>query len=283
MSCIYCDRNYSTVWEQEDRKYKLIPIQELEKLETSKNNYPAMLQAHWDWLHLNHDKLALYNILGGEPFFQPELEQNIDFFIDHPSPNLTIFIFSNLKVDNSKLKRLVGKLADLKSTGKIKSCRICCSIDCWGKEAEYIRTGLQLDKWEQNLLTLLNDFPEIDLHIHTTLTSLALKTFPRLNEKINEWNKIRSISSDFSFVDCQPQLHPGIFPANFFKADFDAAAAAMGENSSLIDVLRGFENTINSLSHEPNRIDELKLFLSSLDDKRNTDWKSTFGWLNTYE
>ena len=98
MSCIYCGPSLSSTWEHEARKFKLLPAEHLDKILFNDEQYKLILEKFWAWLAVNATRLTKYNILGGEPFYQPELETNINFFETQPCPKLRLTIFSNLKV-----------------------------------------------------------------------------------------------------------------------------------------------------------------------------------------
>jgi hypothetical protein len=42
----------------------------------------------------------VFNILGGEPLYQPELEQCLELFEQYPAPELKLQMFTNLKDQN---------------------------------------------------------------------------------------------------------------------------------------------------------------------------------------
>jgi hypothetical protein len=139
----------------------------------------------WEWMHENSKHLYDFQVLGGEPMFQPEFEECLDFFDTHENPNMNWKMFSNLKHDTEKFKKKIDRIASLIQRKKIKSMQIVCSIDCWGPEIEYVRDGLILTEWEQNMNTLLNS-PGVGVLIHATLTALTLPTLHQLIEKTNE-------------------------------------------------------------------------------------------------
>jgi organic radical activating enzyme len=285
LGCIYCGAEYSTVWETENKKFGDthtafgMPI---ERLAESRKQYPKMLEAHWKWLEKNAHEIHSYNVLGGEPFFQPELEQNIDFFETTPAPNLEFSVFSNLKVPNKKLRRILDKLTSLKERNHIRSMHIVCSLDCWGPQQEYIRSGLNLKNWEQNFLTILREYPNISLSIHGTLINLTMQTLPDLCYKITKWKKIRNFRHSIGFGLGHPEFDAGIFPKGFFDKEFDKAinTTADEEMKSWID---GFRKRIDATPYSYEKIKKLKNRLDHLDKRRQTNWRELWPWLDKYE
>jgi hypothetical protein len=281
LSCIYCTSTYSTVWEAEDKKFGSQTNKEIENFKKSRDMYPAMVAAHWKWLTDNCHGIKKYNILGGEPFFQPELEQNIDFFEKNPCPNLHFSIFSNLKVDKDKMRRVLDKIESLRIRKHIKSFEIVCSLDCWGPQQEYVRTGLNLKKWEENFNILLNEYTNFNLQIHSVLISLTIDTLPELVNKVTEWNKHRFISHSISFAEGCPHMHPGIFPTGYFSKQF-SSAIDLSDTTDKKNWLKGFEKRVDSQIQSPENIIKLKQTLDELDKRRGTNWRILWPWLDQY-
>lgn len=283
LGCIYCSATYSTVWEYEEEKFGLADETRLKQLKQSREQYPAMLAAHWKWLEKNAHEINYYGVLGGEPFFQPELEQNIEFFEKNPCPNLKFYIFSNLKVNNTKFRSILDRLTNLVESNHIDDMRIVCSLDCWGPQQEYIRTGLNLKNWEKNFLTLLHDYPLLHINIHSTIISLTMQTLPQLCSKISEWRKVRHIHHTLSFVSSRPEMDLGNFPKNYFKDDFDKAIEYTTD-PKVKSRLEGFRKKIDAQKPDFNDIKKLKNTLDIFDQRRGgTSWRTLWPWLDKYE
>lgn len=282
LNCIYCSGEYSTVWEVEEKKFNLQDPEYFTRLEESRKQYPAMLEAHWKWLEKNAHEIYFYGVLGGEPFFQDELEQNIEFFENHPCPNLGFYMFSNLKVDNSKMRSILDRIVKLIENKHIKNFRIVCSLDCWGPQQEYIRTGLNLKNWEQNFTTLLHDYSEIDLQIHSTLISLTMPTLHELCAKVTEWNKVRFVRHSLSFADGRPEMDIGIFPERYFKKDFAKAIKHTGDKETK-DWITGFYKKVEEQPADNEKIESLKIILDQIDIRRGTDWRKLWPRLDKNE
>lgn len=285
LGCIYCSAEYSTVWEVENKKFGDSHTafgKPVEWLDEGREQYPKMLEAHWKWLEKNAHEIHNYNVLGGEPFFQPELEQNIDFFETTPAPNLEFSVFSNLKVPNKKLRRMLDKLTSLKERNHIRSMHIVCSLDCWGPQQEYIRTGLNLKNWEENFLTILRDYPNISLSIHGTLINLTMQTLPDLCERITNWKKIRDFDHSIGFGLGHPEMDAGIFPKGFFDKELSKAIANT-TSKNLKSWIDGLRKKINAQPHNNEDIIKLKDRLDEFDKRRNTNWRELWPWLDKYE
>lgn len=286
MSCIYCGPKWSTVWENEARKFNLYPKDVLDIWVGDPDYYQNILPKFWEWLEHNVDTISKYNILGGEPFYQPELETNINFFETHPCPNLELTIFSNLKVNKEKFKKILKQLDDLLVKNHLKSVCITCSFDCWGPQQEYIRTGINLENWEENFEILTSEFPKINVRVHGTMISLTIKTIPELVKKINHVNRFRNennfIPLGYNMVFDPACMNPDIFPKGFFDKDFDAIDDVI-VNEYDKNIMRGYQQSINSGDYRPDMIKKLKSELDALDSRRGTNWKLLFPWLEQFQ
>tara|TARA_A100001388_G_C28774372_1_gene506238 strand:+ start:2741 stop:4000 length:1260 start_codon:yes stop_codon:yes gene_type:complete len=293
LNCIYCSGEYSTVWEAEEKKFGLRDPLELAEMERSRKQYPEMLKAHWKWMEEHAKYIAEYRILGGEPFFQPEFEQNIDFFFNNPCPDTRFIIFSNLKVENKRMRKLLDKVVDLQKRKHIKDFQLVCSFDCWGPQQEYIRTGLNLKQWEENFETVLKDYPSITIEIHGTIISLTMDTLPDLCAKVAKWhdacypnwphtNRIRPIKHSISFASGRPDMDVGIFPIGFFDKQFEQSIKNH-TNPTTIKWLEGFWAKVNNQKQDNKKIKQLKVTLNEIDARRGTNWKELWPWLDEYE
>ncbi len=287
MNCIYCNGHYSTLWEAEEKKFGLRDTKDFEKLQLQRKQYPEMLKQHWEWMKENVKHVVQYRVLGGEPFFQPEFEQNIDFFFNNPCPNTKFIIFSNLKVKNERMRKLLDKVVQLQKINHISGFQVVCSFDCWGPEVEYIRTGLDLKQWEENFTTLLYDYPGVDLQIHGTIISLTMQTLPILCEKIVGWQRVRSIYHSQNFVCDKPHMDVGIFPPGFFDKEFDRCIKLYNDSNVYTqktkEYLVGYKKKVNAQKYEPEKITKLKTTLDEIDKRRGTNWKKLWPWLDSYE
>ena len=155
------------------------------------------------------------------------------------------------------------------------------SLDCWGPQQEYTRSGINLQVWETNFNIVLNEYPDFKLMIHSTIVSLGLPTLPDLLRKVVEWKKKRNVGISFSIADGRESMHPGIWSNNimdqYWRSAIDLVSGA--ERQALIG-LRGV-----SIIKQENKDLQKELFsiLDQLDVRRNTNWRETFDWLRKIE
>jgi hypothetical protein len=144
------------------------------------------VEAWWRWWPTVSKTLTILRITGGEPLLQKSTWKLLDDLEQNPLPNLELNINSNFGVKPILIERLVEKVNKLISTGSIKKFKLFTSIDTWGPQAEYIRTGLDLTVWEKNLNTYLTN-TNLPVTFMITFNILTVTDFQSLLEKILEW------------------------------------------------------------------------------------------------
>jgi wyosine [tRNA(Phe)-imidazoG37] synthetase (radical SAM superfamily) len=287
-ACVYCSAEYSSKWETENKKFGL-------EIETSdyardflkdKENFKRIKSEFWEWMEDNHKPLVKYNILGGEPFFQPELLENLDFFESHPCPNLELTIVSNLKCPEKRFRETMDKIDYLRAIGNLGQVRITCSIDSWGPSYEYIRWGGKSEEWEKNFSILVKEYPEVEPEIHMTMNAMSIKTQPELVNMLNKYNtKENLIWISANFVVWPNHMAPDIFPTGFFKEDFKRLYKELDDGiwaSSIKEMMLGYEKSIDNTPVDYKKINKLKEELTNIDKRRGCDWKKTFHWLDEF-
>lgn len=282
-SCVYCGPMFSSVIENEIRKYG--PISKRYYMDGKWEMNPLYTQwktEFWEWMHENSKHLYDFQVLGGEPMFQPEFEECLDFFETHENPNLNWKMFSNLKHDHEKFKIKINKIAALIKNQKIKNMQIVCSIDCWDQEQEYARNGMSLKNWEENFNYLLT-IPEINILIQATISPITIPTAYKLVEKVIEWNKIKQVHMGWNVVANPPFLDPSIF--GHYLTEYVDKLITIAQQLKIphfpdISYLDGFGIQIKSSPVNKPMLDELRNYLDELDKRRNQNWRSIYPWMD---
>jgi hypothetical protein len=244
-------------------------------------NIEANKQRIFAWLAEHGQHLTNFNILGGEPLYQQELDQCLTLFEQHPAPELKLQIFTNLNARLERVQDMVSRVKRLIDQNCLREFEITASLDCWGPPQEYARFPLDLKVWERNFEYLL-DQPWINLIISSTITPLTVKTLPDLLEKIQIWNQVRTVYHYQNSVNGPDYMFIDMF-GDIFSADFERALALKPEHTpeqrSSKQYLSGI--ALQAASQSPNvpQIKKLYDFLNQLDQRRNTDWRITFPWL----
>jgi MoaA/NifB/PqqE/SkfB family radical SAM enzyme len=276
LKCLYCGPHFSSLWDAENIKFGGPAFNKSTNIESNK-------QKIFNWLKINGHQLTVFNILGGEPLYQRELEQCLDIFDQHPAPELKLQIFTNLNCKLSHLQKIVQQVQQLIDQNKLREFEITASLDCWGAPQEYVRYPLNLQNWEKNFEYLISQ-DWINLIISSTVTPLTVKTLPDLLEKIQIWNQSRQVYHYQNSVNGPSYMFIDMF-GDIFAEDFKKALSlkpdTTPEEHSSKEYLKGIAK--QSASRGPNipEITRLFNFLNQMDQRRSTSWKITFPWLVT--
>lgn len=285
-SCVYCSPLFSSVIEHEVNKFG--PISNRYFLDGFWSQHPLYdkwKKEFWEWMHENSKSLYAFQVLGGEPMYQPEFQECLDFFETHENPDLNWKMFSNLKHDPKKFKTNIDKISKLIKDKKIRGFEIVCSIDCWGPEQEYARNGMTLKNWEENFNYLLQQSEDIIIFIQSTISSITAPTAYQLVDKVVEWRKIRSVRQGWNVVANPPFLDPSVF-GHYLTDYIDKLVASTmplrnsGPDFPDITYLDGFATQIKSSPINKEMMAELREYLDNLDNRRNQNWRSIYPWMD---
>lgn len=283
LKCVYCGPHFSSLWDAENKKHGAFSHNGLSIPDSfaKDRNMEHNKQRLFDWLAEHAHGLTNFNILGGEPLFQPDFDRCLDIFSRHPAPDLDLQIFSNLHATEERMKSVITKVKKLIDAGGIRAFTVTASLDCWGPQAEYARFPLDLLIWQRNFELLLAE-PWIKLIVGSTITPLTVKTLVDLVAQINRWRTQRQVHHYFNSVNNPSYMFIDIL-GDVFVDDFNKALELMPvdtlEQKQTCEYLRGI--ALQSAGVGPNATECLKLrtFLDEMDRRRNTDWKQCFPWL----
>lgn len=290
LGCLYCSPDLSSTINNENLQFKQSNIQgiefkSLEYLESTR--YVDLLPAFRQWFETEFKYLRRLNILGGEPFLQKEFDKILDYIDQYPNPHCELNIVSNLMMPAKLLEKYIVKIRKLLVEKKLKSLQILASLDCWGPQEEYVRTGLELVHWEKNFRYLL-DQKWIILAINQVFSPLTIKTVPELMDKLKEWRKTRYVGIYSGTISPGPSyFFPKYFGAGVFEEDFKKIISSMpidsDEDRVICDYIEGIGKSISNHTRDWGEIKQMFVYLNEKDRRRNTNWRELFPWLIEFE
>lgn len=159
-ACAYCHPSYSMGWArdiQANGPYQglqsddriLTDGSEYEQFPNAKEN--PYIQAFWKWWPELSRELQEIRITGGEPLLSPEIWKFFDYFTAHPESPLTLALNTSLGAP----PKLIDKL--IESSHAVSKLDVYTSCEATGAQAEYIRDGLQWDRFIADVERLLRD------------------------------------------------------------------------------------------------------------------------------
>lgn len=198
--CSYCSPAFSTKWMEEIEKYGAYPTTDkfnnLEyaisenKMPFKQTEYNPYVDAFWKWWPDLYKDLHTFRITGGEPLMSKDTWDVLDYIIDNPNPNreLNLAINSNLGVPDKLIDRFIEKVVRICDENRVKEFVIFTSVDTWGEQAEYIRTGLEFNRFWDNVNKILSKCSKINLTFMVTYNALSVPNYDKL---INEIYKLK--------------------------------------------------------------------------------------------
>jgi organic radical activating enzyme len=192
--CMYCSPHLSTEWENEIKKYGPYDILD-SSAKPSKHNDAIWLEkegimpikvkqddnpyltAFWQWWPDLYKNLEVFRITGGEPLMDVNTFKVLDYIYENPNSDLELSITTNMCPPKQELMdKFIDKLVKLeeiqiwenkekfnKGSGNhwyvnmaLKNFSLFVSLDSVGEQAEYIRTGLNYEVMQNNVLNFLN-------------------------------------------------------------------------------------------------------------------------------
>jgi len=196
--CSYCGPAYSSQWLQESKQYggyptipafnsyeTLVETDSVPILHSEPNPY---VKAFWEWWPELYRDLHTFRITGGEPLLSKDTWKVLDYIIDEkiPNKNLKFAINSNLGVDDFLIDKLIEKLTRIIDEDRVKEVIIFTSTDAWGKHAEYIRYGMNFDKFWMNIQKLLRAIPKLTITIMSTYNIFSPFSYNELIKNVYE-------------------------------------------------------------------------------------------------
>jgi len=241
--CGYCCPQASTLWMEEIEKYGNYDLTYnqygIEFLDSGRYYRPKddnpYIEAFWKWWPELRKDLSTLRITGGEPLMNPGAMQFFDLLEKEPAPQLDISLNSNLGVSKQKINRLYTRIQSLLDNKKIRSFSLYTSIEGWGEQAEYMRTGLKTEHWENNLKEAIRR--DFKVGLMCTFNVLCVATFKNFLEKVIDWRSnlgmkipMHQLQFDTPYLKEPPHWMLNILPNDFLQSNMDANLDFIKEN-----------------------------------------------------
>jgi organic radical activating enzyme len=201
--CSYCSPSISTQWMEEIERYGPYPTStKFNTLEWSKKPIPVReenpyVDAFWQWWPTMYTELRQFRITGGEPLLNKNTFKVLDYIIENPNPNLVFSVNTNLNPPKDLLDKFIEKLIIIQNNNCVKRLHIFTSAEAQGKQAEYIRHGMNYNEWLTNMELIIEQVPRVSMVIMSTYNILSLLTFKDfLNDMLTIRRKYRDKAID---------------------------------------------------------------------------------------
>jgi len=182
--CAYCSPHLSTEWHKEIKEhgpYKLIDrnhnddswMKESGWLPDNSPENPYLI-AFWKWLPVVYKQLKTLRMTGGEPLMDKNTYKVFDLVKNDPHKGLQLSITSNCCPPKDQWQKFMSHLKQITDADAIDHFILYCSLDSWGSQAEYIRTGMNFDVLYKNITQFLSEGSKHTLTFIITCNLLSL-------------------------------------------------------------------------------------------------------------
>jgi organic radical activating enzyme len=190
--CSYCSPIFSSKWMEEINKYggydtsmNFNDIEWIKKQDQMPYNhleFNPYVEAFWKWWPELYNDLQTFRITGGEPLLSKDTFDILDYIINTKTPNkkLSFCINTNLGVPQNIFDNFVDKIEKILDKELVSEFIIFTSCDAFGKQAEYIRHGLDFNMFTERIDFLLDKFKSLTIDIMSTYNALSVPSYKKL-------------------------------------------------------------------------------------------------------
>ena len=310
--CSYCGPAFSSTWMEETQKYGGYPTTEdfnsinyltnEDKMPIPHRDPNPYVDAFWKWWPDMYRDLHTFRITGGEPLLSKDTWKVLDYIINEPDPNkkISLSINSNLGVPDVLVDHLIERIQKIEDGYKVKEFIIYTSVDAWGSQAEYIRNGLEFNKFWDNCNKILEKCSRVNLTFMSTYNALSVPSYMKFLDGIYQlkeeygssdryWPSATFLDSSYlRFPEHQTvQVLPQMWSETIFKqaahADYLGVPLFKSEYIGYSDVevqkIKRIYDWMVSVNDEEKLMKQRYNFgryFREHDKRRNTNFKATF-------
>ena len=225
-TCLYCSPQFSNAWKKEIEKFGAYKTKDNSKSlkdysfeNTSKDTNPY-IKAFWEWWPDVYPHLHTFRITGGEPLLSNETFKVMDYISKNPKQNFKFNINSNLSISDELFEKFIQELKTIKS-----EVIIFTSNEAYDKKSEYIRVGMNYNKWLKRIKRILKEIPNSKVSIMAAYNVLSISSFQEFlediwklkNTKINDKYISKRILIDVPYITNPRYLSVNIIDNSFIK------------------------------------------------------------------
>ena len=279
MACSYCGPVFSTTWEKEIEEHGPYKLSiDYNKIESPQIENSPYIKKFWEWFPEAYKHLFVLRVTGGEPLLDKNTYKLLQYVRDNPKEGLSFHCNSNLMVTENRVIKYINLVKD------IPDAKLYVSIDSWGKQAEYIRHGLNMSHFENNLHKVLGN--GIQVGIMNTFNFLSI---PNVEEFIFKMAELKNTYGELITIDMPYMNKPEHLSAqisddkhiNILDRSLQTMEMYDVFNTAEIEKYRKTVGWIKANRFEGEQLlehrEDFKSFVIQHDKRRGTDFESAFG------
>jgi organic radical activating enzyme len=202
LKCTYCGPHFSSKWvaeqeandplmlidtdskEQSWNYHGLDYLKSINELPIPAKDYNPYVEAFWKWWPELKTTLKTLRVTGGEPLMSKDTFKLLKLIEEEPMPELELGINTNLNAPEKNWQQLIEFIKKNEDKNLVKKITLYTSLDGWGEQAEYIRSGLDFNMLWDRLLYMIEEHPTVDNTIMTAYSLLSLPSYKRMLEEV---------------------------------------------------------------------------------------------------
>ena len=301
--CTYCSPHLSTAWMQDiekngafilaDRWHNDMTWMKQANMIPNNRSDNQYVEAFWEWLPDIYPTLQTFRMTGGEPLMDKNTFKMFEYVKDHPKKDLQLSLTSNCCPPAGQWDRFMQGLKDITDADAVDHFMLFCSLDSWGKQAEYIRTGMDFELLEKNIIDFLINSQKHSLTFIVTFNALSYTGWVEYVKQIHNMRKTyctdrQLIWFDVPMLSSPEWLNPRLFPE--LITELEKSVKYMSENKEADhNRFKGFkdfeinkvERLIDWVKTESNfnrslAMKNFYLYFTEHDKRRGTNFLETF-------
>lgn len=305
--CSYCSPHLSTAWQQDIEQNGAIILSDrwhndltwVKQLNIDNGPTNPYLEAFWKWMPIVYPKLQTFRMTGGEPLMDKNTFKMFDYVHEHPHPTLNLSITSNCCPPGNQWNKFMISLKKITEKSAIDHFMLFCSLDSWGKQAEYIRPGMDFDLLYQNVTDFLANGDKHSLTFIITFNVLSYSGFVEYIKNIHKLRKQYSNGRQLIWFDIPQLQDPDFLNSKLLPemiVELEKAKEYMLANTEgLFNHHKGFKDfevskvqrLIDWIKQESNfdknkSMKNFYMFFTEQDRRRNTNFLNTFPELENF-
>lgn len=226
--CAYCTPDVSSKWLEEIQQHgpyptswktgDLIYLKQTDRYPYANKDYNPYVEAFWKWWPELYSSLNTLRLTGGEPLLSKDVWSILEKIEENPNPNLILAVNTNLNIPDNLVEKFIQYVERV--APKLKEIQIYTSCEATGRQAEYIRYGMNYVQWYDNLDNFIQRLPaNAFIGIMTTINIMSLSTLDVFVEDILSFRKkyYKSFTNNnvilsINYLRWPPYLHMCLAP-----------------------------------------------------------------------
>ncbi len=295
-ACMYCNPIYSSSWVKDIQKngpYKNIPTdktlhysRDYAEMDSYRGQENPYVEAFWKWWPELKKNLKLLRVTGGEPLMTPHFWKLLESFKEDGNTEMEFAVNSNLGAKTEIIKKLA------EATHSVRHFELYTSNEAYGKQAEYIRDGLDYDLWKSNFELLMDQGNVKKIHVMMTISGLCLFSMTQFLDQCIEWKKKYGQANptlSFNIIRWPTFQSPLVLPPylrqevtgrleNWFNEDNSRFLSGYekAQIMRLIDYLKNAESATADAAPREALAQDLYQFILQYDRRRGKSYQEVF-------